>query len=172
MTSPRVPGVDLDACDLDAMEEKYTFMAEAHAAHVEGRAIPPRSTFRAIGQRFPGALKELERLSRDVLVARLDGVRAARLGGEIPAWLALVYAYHLTLAYCLARVAMRGRAHAGEVIGEIDPTPFDAELVRAVAAPRREKLEVIAVAFLARRSGRSAEAVASELGFVTGPVRT
>lgn len=168
MTPPGASAVDLDACDLGAMEEKYAFMVEAHAAHVEGRAIPPRATFRAIGQRFPGALKELERLPRDLLVARLAGVHAAQETGEIPPWLILVHAYHLTLAHCLLRVAGRRTA----VDDAADPFPFDAEMIRAVHAPRRQKLEAIAVAFLARWSGRPPEAIAAELAFVSWPLRT
>lgn len=165
MSAARPPS----ASELEALEEKYAFMVAAHEAHRARTPIPPHATFRAMGQRFPGALKELERLPPETLRARLDDVRRARAHGDVAPWIAIVHDYHHVLARCLALIATREIARPTDA----RETLLDVAIREAFEVrPRRPKLETITVAIVAARAGLEVAAVVERLGFVSGGMRS
>lgn len=89
--------------------EKHTTMLVLRARRAEAPdAPPPRDELRALAERFPGALRELERLPPETLrrrVAELD--RAARSGTSPPRWAEAQRAYHRALREALAARAAR-----------------------------------------------------------------
>ena len=92
-----------------ALEGKYAEIAELRRARDRGEPIPPRAVFKALAERFPGALQELDTLPLDVVDARLAAIRAALAGGGIEAWIAWMIGYH-----ALLRASLRIRLRAAK----------------------------------------------------------
>ncbi|MDI1451968.1 hypothetical protein [Polyangium sp. 6x1] len=91
----RAPAPSRDA--LVALESKYAEIAELRRARDRGEPIPARAVFKALAERFPGALHELDTLPLDVVDARLAALRRALAGDVIEPWMAWMASYHALL---------------------------------------------------------------------------
>ncbi|MRG93301.1 hypothetical protein [Polyangium spumosum] len=106
---------------LVALEGKYAEIAELRRARDRGEPIPEKAVFKALAERFPGALCELDTLPLDVVDARLEAIRSALAGGGIEAWIAWMIGYHALLRASLRiRIrAVRDRSCSDERAGEL-----------------------------------------------------
>lgn len=94
-----------------AKYEEMHAMRRAHAAGLEADDAPAR--MRALAERFPGALREIDRLPMPEIELRIAQLRA----GERPGWARTLVAYHGWM-----RVALR--------IKRARPRDADARVVR------------------------------------------
>lgn len=87
--------------------EKHATLIALRARRAEAPdAPPPRDALRALAERFPGALRELERLPPETLRRRMEELdRATRTGASPPRWAEAQRAYHLALREALAERA-------------------------------------------------------------------
>ncbi len=86
------------ASRLDALAEKYRELARLRRAHDVGAPPPPKATFVELSQRFPGALRELDRLSLGELDRRAAALASAASGASrVEPWMRVVDAYHALL---------------------------------------------------------------------------
>jgi AcrR family transcriptional regulator len=104
--------------------EKYATILALRARREEApEAPPPREELRALAERFPGALRELERLPPETVrrrMAELD--QALRAGEEPPTWAFAQRSYHVALREALdARARRRDPERAWAAPGPADP---------------------------------------------------
>src|SRR4029079_2032729 len=140
-----------------ALEEKYAEIAALRRARDLGEPIPEKAVFKALADRFPGALHELDTLPLDVVDARLAALRAALAGSEIEPWMAWMASYHALLRAGLrvriptmkdrlctderaSELAEDAAAHAGSEV--------DAAFVRATLRPPGCRLAAVVYARL------------------------
>ena len=99
----------LDPEALAAMEDKYTILLQMRRRRDTGENTD-RATLAQLSQRFPGALRELDRNRAAALQERLEIVQAVREGRlPPPDWLAWIWNYHRLLSAALAvRLAAAG----------------------------------------------------------------
>ncbi|MBL9112942.1 MAG: hypothetical protein JNM74_26885 [Myxococcales bacterium] len=91
--------------------EKHASMLALRARRAEAPdAPPPRDELRALAERFPGALRELERLPPETLRGRMEELEETRCAGApLPTWAKAQRAYHVALREALvARAGRRG----------------------------------------------------------------
>ena len=91
--------------------EKHATMLGLRARRAEAPdAPPPRDELRALAERFPGALRELERLPPETLRRRLEELEETLgAGTPLPPWAEAQRAYHVALREALdARARRRG----------------------------------------------------------------
>jgi hypothetical protein len=81
---------------LERLLAKYETLAALRDARAGGAPHPPHTFFRELAAEFPGALKELDRLSPTLLRARIDALGSRRLEGVTWPWPVAVY--HAVLA--------------------------------------------------------------------------
>jgi hypothetical protein len=80
---------------LRALAEKYRTLARWRRDKRAGLGEPERAVYRAMAEAFPGALRELEVLTLEVLDARADALSDAAAGtAPIARWMRGVDAYH------------------------------------------------------------------------------
>jgi hypothetical protein len=77
-----------------ALADKYRQMRAMRCSNAAEDAPDPRAQMRALAARFPGALREIDELSMDVIDTRIAQLDAAVAGGQIPQWAGWVVAYH------------------------------------------------------------------------------
>jgi hypothetical protein len=147
--------------DLLALEEKYAQVEALRRARERGEPIPERAVFKALAERFPGVLRELDVLSMDVVTMRRQQLALA-MGGEcvecVEPWMAWMAAYH-----ALMRVALWVKMRTAK---QPDVTPqrmvflmqgiekefgFDVEesFVADVARPRTGRINAVVLARIA-----------------------
>ena len=119
--------------DLEALAGKYRTLADLRARREEleglGRAgfgeeegEARRRAFRRVAHAFPGALRELETSSAALLRKKAEAVEAAAAGGDVPAWIPVVFHFHhalreaLAVKLWLARRLGKGGAVSDEVV--------------------------------------------------------
>lgn len=104
----------MDASRLRALSEKYATLAAMRRREADG--LPPRENafYQALAARFPGALKELDRLPLDEIDRRRAELDLAA-GGEVSVacWMTAVSAYHDALLELLHERRARRRGEAG-----------------------------------------------------------
>lgn len=96
---------------LQDLREKYAEMLRLRDLDAAGDLEDPRPAMRALAARFPGALREIDELSRETLVTRLAALdRALRDPSERADWMLVIARYHARL-----RLALRVRREIGAV---------------------------------------------------------
>lgn len=157
-----------------SLTEKYQRLVALRRAPPS--AEPPTEAMRALAARWPGALRELDRLPIEALEARLAALAAADPEAP-PRWVLRDDAWHRTMAAALrARALLRGARHPDparcEAIAKaLDPDAPDPAFVSAVAAPPAGRLGWVVAAALAPRFGVSPEALWQEVAPSHDPAR-
>jgi hypothetical protein len=99
------------------LTDKYAEILALRDAHARGEDPPDlRERLRALASRYPGALRELDRLPREVIVQRL----AALAENELAPWMVAMDRYHRWL-----RVALRRSRAVPRVGGRAVPAVVD-----------------------------------------------
>lgn len=131
-TSPVDPAVA-------SLLEKYREMLRLRLADRDGTLADPRPAMRALAARFPGALREIDEIPLEALIARIDELD--RAPGAAP-WMRAHARYHELLRAKLAAKSERapgGRLVAvviAEIATEHGATPDD---IRALVFPWSRK---------------------------------
>lgn len=120
--------------------DKYTEILALRDAHARGEDPPDvRMRMRALAARFPGALRELDRMPREVIVERL----AALARGERAPWMDAIDRYHRWLRVGLRRPRLLPRsggrlvpAVVDRVGAELGLTPVEVEALLGLATRR------------------------------------
>ncbi len=138
-----------------------------------GTAGDPRAEMAALAWRFPGALRQIDRLSSPEIDARLVALEAAVLGGEAPRWALWEIAYHGRMRATLrVKRVVRGAADAEalalatEAWGREADEPREAmteERLRAIRAPEDGRLNKSVLAAVADEHGVSVEEIHAAL---------
>lgn len=157
---PKLPDARVSREDL---LRKYRALRALRAA--EGPA--PRASLRALAAEFPGALREVDALPMDEIVARERCLAARASLEESPAWARWLAAYHGLMRVTLAlKRLLSARDHddaALRALGDraTDPggEPLGEDYVRAVRAPPRGRLGVVVFARLGARFEVPPEAI-------------
>lgn len=152
--------------DLERLAIKYRLLARLRREKAAGAPPPPKATFVALADEFPGALRELDALPLDEIDRRAAALeRAARTGDEssvVEPWMTWLAAWHRTLRAALAvkRRLRNGGAPSTErmaslvaLASDLAALPLDEAFVLAVARPPRGRLEAVVEAELVRRLG-------------------
>lgn len=84
----------------------------------EGTLADPRPRLRALAARFPGALRELDRLPDDELRARIRALSADDVALAPPSWLEPLARYHAALCRALG-APERGRPPKARALAEV-----------------------------------------------------
>jgi hypothetical protein len=160
----------VEAEELVPLAEK---LRELLALRALGDADPPRDRLRALSARFPGALRELDRVPLETLAERLEAVEAAIAGGPIPGWAKPASRYHGWL-----RVALRLRAEAARseeaaaawaavylpaFAGDPGRERLSLQVLRLLIAPPDGRLARVAADLAAEDAGTDAETLLSLL---------
>lgn len=110
------------------LREKYAEIFALRDAHTRGEDPPDvKERMRALASRFPGALRELDRLPREAIVDKLAALGSVHEGAAIPPWMVAIDRYHRWL-----RVGLRRRSALGR------PSPDGRIVPRVVAIVARE----------------------------------
>ncbi|MBN8610967.1 MAG: hypothetical protein J0L92_10310 [Deltaproteobacteria bacterium] len=105
------------------LTHKYTEILTLRDAHARGEDPPDvRQRLRALAARFPGALRELDRLPREAIVEKLAQLARAEGAASLAPWMIAIDRYHRWL-----RVGLRRRSALG-------PPPSDGRIVPRVLA--------------------------------------
>jgi hypothetical protein len=158
---------------LYALREKY---AEMRAMRVADDGDPAR--MRALAERFPGALREIDELPMETIEARIDAIDRALAGdAEAPSWTRYLAEYHAWM-----RAALRVRRAAGKtrdreqarsaIRGQDDPS--EAELESALddlLRPPAGRLSRWVLARIALREGKTAQEIEDD-AFPPSPRRS
>ncbi|MCA9608383.1 MAG: hypothetical protein KC619_22395 [Myxococcales bacterium] len=130
---------------------------------------------RALAARFPGALRELDRLPMAEIERRIERLEA----GERPAWARTLVAYHawMRVALRLKRALPRStdsaladewlRTHYRPGVGEPSLAALDPEALEAILRPPGGRLSRWVLGRIAREQGIPLERVVAE-AFDTG----
>jgi hypothetical protein len=118
----------LDAEELRALAEKYETLAAMRQREAGGEPPHENVFYQRLAARFPGALKELDRLPLEEIDRRARELRFAAESGEVAAWMVAVAAYHARLKELL--LAKR----RGEAICETGPCSIVALATEHAAA--------------------------------------
>lgn len=87
--------------DLLGLEEKYAQLEALRRARERGEPIPERAVFKALAERFPGALRELDKLPMEALEKRREQLALALSGGLVERWMVWMVAYHVLMRVAL-----------------------------------------------------------------------
>jgi hypothetical protein len=129
---------------LHALADKYRVMHELRARVGQHARQPPRDCLRALAQRFPGALRELDELPLATIETRLFAiVRVLELGSAPERWMILQSAYHGRLRAVLRiKQSLRCCGPADDPLADYlqaddEPaaTRFDQVALRLIARP-------------------------------------
>lgn len=96
--------------DVGELREKFVILEELRDARaLDPRGDVPREALRALAHRFPGALREIERVPRDVLKARREALDRVLRGEDEPRWAVAQRLFHAELRGALAVKRLLGR---------------------------------------------------------------
>ncbi len=100
------------------LSAKYVEILALRDAHTAGSDPPDvRVRLRALADRYPGALRELDRSDRAVLVARLAALDDVLAGAPLEPWMLATDRVHRWLRVALRRRhVFRGRMVGGRVV--------------------------------------------------------
>lgn len=165
-------------CGVDrcrALRDKYLTLHALRLAKAQSGEVAPREQLRALAQRFPGALRELDRLPLERIEARIGELDAALAGTRpAPDWVPLQLAYHGWLKLALAVRAggpgestpqARARLHAEyrPGPGEPDPGRLEEAELEAIRRPPGGRINHWVYARVALDQGGDWQAVESAL---------
>lgn len=161
-----------DRAALCSLRDKYLALKHLREAAASGRGGDPRAEMAALAARFPGALRELDRLPLDEIDARLDALgHAIDSDARAPDWVRWQAAWHGWLRAALRiRRLVRGTAsleaalacvRAGYVAAADEPPLgcIDAAFVAAVLHPPEGRLTRWAFARVAAEYGTTSAEV-------------
>jgi hypothetical protein len=85
------------------LRAKYVEILDLRDAHARGEDPPDlRARLRALAAGFPGALRELDRLPRETIVARLEALDRSAAGAPLAPWMLAMDLVHARLRDALA----------------------------------------------------------------------
>lgn len=160
----------LTAHELDGLADKYEEIRRLRA-HPELPVAEVRAAMAELARRFPGALRELDRLDPERLDARLRALSRARSSGHAEPWMTAQVAYHH---------ATRGALDAKRWLAGRRPRPIDASTreafvrdpaVAGAAQQWRDHLAEIAAPPGGRLLRLTLARVASAMGVTVAEVR-
>lgn len=93
----------MDAARLRELAEKYATLAAMRRREAAGELPHENVFYQRLAARFPGALKELDRLPLDEIDRRVAALEVAAAGGGVAPWMVAVDAYHEALRALLAQ---------------------------------------------------------------------
>ncbi|MBK6535908.1 MAG: hypothetical protein IPF99_42160 [Deltaproteobacteria bacterium] len=140
-----------------ALARKYRSLHSLRVAHQHDGAAPDRARLRALATEFPGALRELDALPTEEILARVGALEAVGRGAVVEPWMTAMAGYH-----ALMRAAL-GIKRAGG-----DPTAVRAEVdaLRSATGITLDELDLAAIARPPR--GRLGVFVFGRLGATLG----
>lgn len=98
----------MEAARLRELAEKYATLAAMRRREAEGDPPYENAFYQRLAARFPGALKELDRLPLDEIDRRAAALEAAASTGVVAPWMIAVDAYHAALRELLAAKRREG----------------------------------------------------------------
>ncbi len=142
---------------LTLLESKYAEILALRQARDRGEPMPEKHVFKALAERFPGVLRELDTLPLEVVENRLLALRAAGVDGPIEPWMAWMSAYHALVRVALSiklRTAKRQELSPDRLIflartaGTEVGFGVDEQFVMEVARPRAGRINAVVMARL------------------------
>ncbi len=140
-----MPSDSLPHDRLEALAAKYRTMVVLRErlprAGARGLTHEERAELRALARTFPGALRELDSMPTEAIVARRDSLEAALAGGPVASWMVWLDGYHtlMRVALALRRTPFIDFATLARVARETGVLADEA-FARAVAAPPHGRL--------------------------------
>jgi len=139
--------------DLIDLREKYVRLRELRASKAD--RPPTKAELRAVADRWPGALAEIDRLADSTLLDRIAALDAAIAGGDTPLWARAWVLAHRRLRGALAiKAKLAGLRSEGELPEE---SGLYASRVEEIRRPPNGKLTDLVFADVARDLGLPAE---------------
>lgn len=144
--------------ELLALEGKYAQIEALRQARERGEPIPDKAVFKALADRFPGALRELDRLPMAAIAWRRQQLAMALENGVVAPWMAWMVAYHELLRVALwikLRMAKRPELTNERMVflvrGVAEEFGFgvDESFVTDVVRPRAGRINGVVLARLA-----------------------
>lgn len=105
---------DALAAELRGLAEKYETLGEMRRSDARGEPHREDAFYRRLAARFPGALKELDRLPLDEIDRRAAELGEAARSGAVAPWMRAALAYHAALREMLAAKRRGERVEACE----------------------------------------------------------
>lgn len=139
---------------------KYRLIRDLREARARGEPAPEAAVFKALAREMPGALRELDVLPMEIVIARieaLDRVLAMGAEGEPEPWMRWVSDYHAIFREALRIKAISGKRGiddaAAPALAERASreagAPIDEAFVRAIASPPDGRLQPVVLAYVA-----------------------
>ena len=94
------------------LHRKYAAMLALRRAYPESQAAPPGAELRRLAGEYPGSLRELDLLPREMIEARLEALDAK---GALPDWALPMLRYHAWMRVALLVKKEIGRANSAEM---------------------------------------------------------
>jgi hypothetical protein len=133
--------------EVAALTDKYQQLLELRRARERGEPPPPRLVFQRLAARFPGALRELDRMPMPTLERRIAELALARASGVTRDWMAISASYHELL-----RFALRYKGKAPDLTAL--PAGCDREFLDRLAEPPGGRVVPLVCGAIARVLGR------------------
>jgi hypothetical protein len=155
--------VDRDA--LQALHAKYVEMLRMRDLDAAGDEADPRPAMRALASRFPGALREIDELPREVITTRIDAIaRALASSGHEP-WMLALSRYHacLRVALRIRRAIPERTVAAARALQDPEVDALDDASLAAIVRPPHGRLNRAVLAIVAREIGSTPERIESLL---------
>ncbi|HEY0713866.1 MAG TPA: hypothetical protein VGF45_14395 [Polyangia bacterium] len=172
MSPPAPPPSTLEPSpeELHALADKYRTLLGWRQRRDADQPAPERASLRALAERYPGALRELDTLGEAELARRAAAAASAAQGGPCEAWMAWILALHRLLAAALY-LKRESRVSGADVKGEsLRPTaeslarmPLSDELMRALIEPPGGRITPVALTAIAVHFGQPPALVAATL---------
>ncbi len=135
------------------LREKYEEMLRLR---VEPSGGDPRRAMAALASKFPGALREIDELPLETIIARVDELRASEAGAPEARWMEATHLFHaLTRGALCAKRWLMGRKEiddtiraafdreAGTLCWADDARSWGGELARLANPPRGRVTELV-----------------------------
>lgn len=162
--------------DLLELAQKYQTLAVLRKRRDSGARAVPRQTLRALAERYPGCLRELDTLGAAEIERRRGAAAAAAAGASQEPWMAWIWTYHRLMRATLLLKRKMGKRRslppaelatlardAGRVAGLVLGDVF----VRAVARPPQHRIGVLVL----ERIGELFASPPREVAEILFPVR-
>jgi hypothetical protein len=148
--------------DVEELREKFVILEQLRDARaLDPSGDVPREELRALALRFPGALREIERLPREVLRARREALDGVLRGESEPRWAVAQRIFHAELRGALTVKRLLGRRlrSTDELARDLVGRAFADDAARWVTRidellkPPSGRIEPLVVAEVARTLG-------------------